>query len=271
MKKYYTLICIILMSLMSSAQNYELALVHLNDYDFKIVAIPGFTSSGNTDVSDVGFTLVLPTGASDIINQSSMLPGRTWSVSQFDATFLTSLGLGDGTKDVFQFNMPPGQSILSHTSGEHIDLISFQVSNTPTEGEITFLLNSDPIAIGAGGVLDSFYNSDIDGPGTGAGTTDYFSGIASGLDSFMFSTLSNEVFEVESFYIDVYPNPVKDKLFIRSNTNIDTVILFDLQGKSIYSSKNETTLDVSNLSNGMYLISITSGEKRLTQKIVINN
>ena len=226
MKIYYTLASIILMSLMTSAQNYEFGLVHLNNYDFKIVAIPDFTSSGSTDVSDVGFALVLPAGSADIINQSSMLSGRTWNVSQFDAAFLSGLGLGDGTKDVFQFNMPPGQSIVSHTSGEQIDLISFQVSNSPTEGELTFLLNSDPIAIGSGGVLDSFYNSDIDGPGTGAGTIDYFSGVMNGLDSFLFSTLSIEAFEEASFYIEVYPNPVKDKLFIRSNISIDAVLLF---------------------------------------------
>ena len=43
-------------------------IVNTSGYNFKIVAIPDFDSTGNTDVSNIGFTLMLPAGAADAMN-----------------------------------------------------------------------------------------------------------------------------------------------------------------------------------------------------------
>jgi len=268
MKKYIIIIGLVFVYFSGFSQHYELGLVHLNNYDFKIVAIPNFESSVNTDVSDIGFTLVLPAGASDIINETSLLAGRIWNVSQFDAAFLTGQSLGDGTKDVFQFNMPPGQSILSHSAGQQIDLVSFQVSNMPTEEELYFLLNSDAIAVGAGGVLDSFYNSDIDGLGIGAGTSDYFSGIDSNMDSFSFSTLGIEDVNSILSQISVYPNPFSDYLNISTRLKIESITLFDLQGREVTSVLNAETINVSGISAGAYLIKIKTSKGTVIKRLI---
>jgi len=269
MKKFYLIISIALINFNMYSQNYEFGLIHVSNYDFKVVAIPDFASGGNTDVSDVGFTLVLPAGVSDLINETSLLSGRTWNVSQFDAAFLTNQGLGDGSKDVFQFNMPPGQSILSHTNGQQIDLVSFQVSDMPTSSEMYFLLNSDPIATGAVGVLDSFYNSDIDGPGTGVGTIDYFSGIAPELDSFSFSTLSTEDSTVLESDISIYPNPTSEFITISSAISINKVELYDLLGKKVFYTSETSQIKISQLPVGVYLVKIYSVKGVLSKKIMI--
>ena len=89
--KHLYFILTVLISLTTLGQSYELGLVHNSGYNFKIVAIPDFTSSGDTDISDVGFTLMLPAGVADTTNPVTSLAVRTWNISQFDVSFLTSL------------------------------------------------------------------------------------------------------------------------------------------------------------------------------------
>lgn len=264
MKNIYLILNVLIICSFCKAQNYELGLIHISDYNFKIVAIPDFDSSGDTDISDIGFTLMLPAGMDDIVGQLTELPGRTWNVTEFDAAFLTGLGLGNGTLDAFQFNMPAGQSLVAHTSGEMIDLVSFDVSNMPTSGELSFLLNSDPIAMGSGGVLDSFYNSNIDN----TTTQDYFSGIAPGLDSFMFDTLSNEELEA-TVVLKIYPNPASEVIYISSISEIKKVELFDILGKFVMSSNDTQQLIIDHLSSGLYFVRIDVGQGILTKRIVI--
>jgi hypothetical protein len=265
MKNYYLLFIITLSGLLVKAQGYELGIVHISQYDFKVVAIPDFTSSGNTDISDIGFTMVLPSGNTDVINQMGLLTARTWSVQEFDAAFLTGQGLGDGTKDVFQFNLPPGQSLVSHTAGQQIDLVSFTIDNMPTTGEMYFLLNSDPIATGAGGVLDSFYNSNIDA----TTTQDYFSGLAAGMDNFMFSTLSvNEISLMDNF-VSVYPNPVSDIINIKTNLEIVKVELFDILGKQVLNAEVTNQLKINQFKAGVYFLKVHTANNSITRKIII--
>jgi hypothetical protein len=268
MKNYYLLLALFLTSLFSSAQNYELGIVHISDYDFKVVAIPDFDSAGNTDVSDVGFTLVLPAGNVNVTDVVGLLSGRPWTLYDFDAAFLTGMGLGDGTKDVYQFNLPPGQSILSHTNGQHIDLVSFSITNNPVSGDMYFLLNSDPIAEGAGHVLDSFYNVDLDGPGNNP-TDDYFSAPASGLDNFMFSTLTVEEIILDDSSISVYPNPASEVINISTRNSIRNVEIFDILGKTVIRSENSEQINVSNLQAGIYLVKVFTDKGQITKKIVI--
>lgn len=253
-------------SFFCSAQSYEFGIVHVSNYDFKVVAIPDFDSAGNTDVSDVGFTLVLPTGSVDITNPVGLLTSRTWTVQEFDAAFLTGQGLGDGTKDVFQFNLSPGQSILAHTTGQQIDLVSFQITNSPVTGSMSFLLNSDPIATGAGDVLDSFYNSDIDG----TGTEDYFSAPASGLDNFMFSTLSLEELILDDSSISVYPNPAENWLTINGDySNINSVEIYSMSGQLVIEITNDFgKIDTGNLQSGIYFLKVKTDTLNKTIKFI---
>ncbi|NND51886.1 MAG: T9SS type A sorting domain-containing protein [Flavobacteriaceae bacterium] len=266
MKTLYTFIFSILISANCWSQNYELGLVHNSDYNFKIVAIPDFDSSGDTDISDIGFALMLPAGMDDIANQTSLLSGRVWNVTEFDAAFLTGQGLGDGTRDAFQFNMPAGQSLVAHTMGQMIDLVSFDVSNMPTSGEMSFLLNSDPIAMGAGGVLDSFYNSNIDN----TTTQDYFSGIAPGLENFMFDTLSIQEIDDFNDSIKVFPNPTSNLVFVRANAMVELIECFDLSGKLIMSISNSGEINMNQLPSGLYILKIQIQEKGLTKRIIKN-
>lgn len=276
MKNYYYLLLFILATHVCQAQGYDYGILHLTGNTFKVVFIPDFasfdsnTNSGSVDISDVGFTLMLPADASEIQNLTPLLSGRTWNLNSYDAAFLTGQGLGDGSKDAFLLTMNPGQSIYSHEANVQIDLVSFEVMNPPASGELYFLENTDPIALGAGNVLDSFFNADIDGIGVGAGTTDYYSGNALGLESFDFQTLSIVNITNQEINIQIYPNPVSEFLFISTDQQIEMVTLFDLQGKQVFLAKNINQIEVSNYPTGMYFIKVKTTEGSITKKIIIN-
>ena len=73
---------------------------------------------------------------------------------------------------------------------------------------------------------------------------------------------------------DVYPNPANSFVNISSNlaTKPTTVEIYDMLGR-LKISKSQgalefTTLDVSNLSPGMYFVNITSGNQQQSKKII---
>ncbi|MDT0557084.1 T9SS type A sorting domain-containing protein [Ichthyenterobacterium sp. W332] len=260
MKKNYTLLVFMLISSLGFSQGYEFALQHNGGYTFSVIATPDFDAT-DTDISDIGFALMLPAGNADVTNVSDF-NARVWGTTEFTAAQLTGLGLGDGTRDGFLMNLPPGQTILSHSNGVPFTLVSFEVSNMPTAGVLEILLNTDPIAQGLGGAVDSFYNANIDM----TTTQNYFAGITSGMESFMFSLLNVE--EVtNNLELSVYPNPTKDRVTIQTEMLLDHVELYDITGKriAIFYTKD---INVSNLNSGVYLMKIRLENATVVKRVV---
>ncbi|WP_299101870.1 T9SS type A sorting domain-containing protein [uncultured Winogradskyella sp.] len=69
----------------------------------------------------------------------------------------------------------------------------------------------------------------------------------------------------------VYPNPTSGLLNIKSSQDVDSVTVFNLLGQSVASyTKNDITnssIDMSDLSQGLYLVKITSGENTQTVRV----
>ncbi|WP_282031629.1 T9SS-dependent choice-of-anchor J family protein [Winogradskyella eximia] len=69
----------------------------------------------------------------------------------------------------------------------------------------------------------------------------------------------------------VYPNPTSNVLNIKSSQDIDNVIIYNLLGQNVASfTKHEITdssIDMSELSKGLYLVKITSGDKTQTLRV----
>ena len=85
-------------------------------------------------------------------------------------------------------------------------------------------------------------------------------------------TLSVNQFDLENAF-NIYPNPVKEQFTIQNNSEfiIDTIGIYTMLGKLIYQSKDiQNSIDVSDLSNGMYLVKLNSNNKIITKKIIIN-
>ena len=67
--------------------------------------------------------------------------------------------------------------------------------------------------------------------------------------------------------IVVFPNPTTGMLNIKTNLNI-THTLYDFTGKVITENSSEDFIDITNLPNGVYFLSIKYGEKVFNKRIV---
>lgn len=82
------------------------------------------------------------------------------------------------------------------------------------------------------------------------------------------NALSNAEFNANSFKL--YPNPTKDIVYIDSNMPINSVQIFDTLGNIVMDKKNTNNkFNVSNLSNGLYLLRINSNNRTLVKKLII--
>jgi hypothetical protein len=81
--------------------------------------------------------------------------------------------------------------------------------------------------------------------------------------------LQNEEFITNSF--SVYPNPVNDILFIENNNNniIQEIVVYDVMGKAVIEQNGSIAqIDFSNITNGLYLVKITSEKEIIVKKIM---
>ncbi|WP_420572077.1 InlB B-repeat-containing protein [Kordia sp.] len=81
------------------------------------------------------------------------------------------------------------------------------------------------------------------------------------------STLSTEEVAVIPLDFTVYPNPAKATLNIQTSKNIQTINIFDMTGKHVLAT-NQTTIDVSRLQAGMYVLQVTSNQKNSTKRFI---
>ena len=66
----------------------------------------------------------------------------------------------------------------------------------------------------------------------------------------------------------IYPNPAKDEIILKGVQNAEVTIL-SLDGRTLKNIKNVSKVNVSDISNGSYLISIKEGNRISTQKLLI--
>lgn len=90
------------------------------------------------------------------------------------------------------------------------------------------------------------------------------------------TTLNNEEFEMD-YQVRFFPNPAKDSLQITlGSLNVDQyeICITDMNGKTalqktIATPKLIESLEISGMSKGMYLVTLTSGKRKVSKKIVI--
>jgi|GEM_PF-757747 len=75
--------------------------------------------------------------------------------------------------------------------------------------------------------------------------------------------------------IHIYPNPTKNLLFLKWNSNNEIFItLFNSIGEELFSetlSRQRNAIDLSKLENGLYILKITDGSKIKIEKIIVDN
>ena len=66
----------------------------------------------------------------------------------------------------------------------------------------------------------------------------------------------------------VYPNPVKNTLFINNLSDLNSIEIYDVQGSLLLTSLDDKQIDVSNLQKGIYLVKIVNEKQSSIQKII---
>ncbi|WP_130736035.1 T9SS type A sorting domain-containing protein [Flavobacterium sp. J27] len=82
--------------------------------------------------------------------------------------------------------------------------------------------------------------------------------------------LSNKTYSLQNF--TVYPNPTQGQFNITTNEEL-TVVIYDMVGKIILNQKSikgTHHFDISNFSNGLYLITLTKNKEKQTYKLLKN-
>ncbi len=74
--------------------------------------------------------------------------------------------------------------------------------------------------------------------------------------------------------IDIFPNPAKDQISVRVADEISEITVFSVDGRQIltrsYEGIEQTTLDVSRLAAGVYMISVQTTEELVTERLIIH-
>ena len=92
-------------------------------------------------------------------------------------------------------------------------------------------------------------------------------------DNFRMGEAAVGTYDIDSRpFFKVYPNPLSDKLIIESEEAIETVTIYNAQGRFVTTydvhSSQFATLDLSKLTPGLYLMEARSADKVSTRKIL---
>ncbi len=72
----------------------------------------------------------------------------------------------------------------------------------------------------------------------------------------------------------IYPNPAKDIIVVSSDYQLNTITIYNMLGKRILEqlpNDNEVTIDISSLSNGIYLVNLkTETGNSISKKVIIS-
>lgn len=89
------------------------------------------------------------------------------------------------------------------------------------------------------------------------------------LDTVSFtSVLSNEKFNSES--ISIYPNPATDVLNVSGVEGVTSLVINDINGRTIKTVNDASSINVSDLNAGVYFINITTDNGNVTKKFMKN-
>jgi hypothetical protein len=78
---------------------------------------------------------------------------------------------------------------------------------------------------------------------------------------------SSGIHEIAAQDISIYPNPVSNELFIKSEKLIDKVEILDIAGRIVVATKS-TTVNIAHLPKGIYFAKIFVGNQSITKKII---
>jgi len=212
-----------------------------------------YTIANSNNLTDVGLTTIIV----DKNNDSSSAPRATDDLYNIEKNETVKLNpLETGTSD----STPDGSEIvLTFINGEEVleENREIEVPNGKVVindlDDINFIPNTDFI----GDVVFSYeisnYNGETD---TGVQKINVVDNNALSLNEY----LNND--------FTLYPNPAKDKLSIKIDSEINLIEIYTLLGKKVLQSKAQQEIDISQLSSAVYFIKVYTQEGAGIKKFI---
>ena len=229
----------------------------------KSVIIPNLSSNTN-------YTFAI--NATDVAGNAS-----TANPIVLSATTTTVLGCSGTSTQAQQGTFAIGYNYAFETIGSDVK-ITFEMLDTDKVGVVAFLWKQNPfteyqMSNVSGNIFTKTITNQTIGStinyavkfayAGGLSTTTYKSYVVGSNCSLSTATIN----EAEEFS---FINPVEDFIIINSKNKIDKLQIFDMLGNLIMETILDTKkIDVRNLSKGIYLLAINSGNNRSIKKIIV--
>ena len=262
--------------------------VSLANYD---TVTGSFTITDATETVDVVMTLSIYTATFTVTDGANPLLGATVSITgesdlTTDASGIATIDLPNGTYDysvsLDGYDTVTGTFAIADTP-ESIDVVMSQSIYTAT---FTITDGSDPLE---GATISIDGQSDITTNASGAatidlpnGTYDYTVSLSGYNDSIGSFTIADAnlaidiilddvgIYDINANGFLVYPNPTRGIFYIETS-KLQTITVLNAIGKVITSKKvnGKETMDLTGRSPGIYLLRLKSGDKVITQRIIL--
>ncbi|WP_299890112.1 T9SS type A sorting domain-containing protein [uncultured Lacinutrix sp.] len=256
--KLITLLALVF-ALAIQAQTYELTLIQNSGYNYSVAAVPDFNSTApHPYINDQNFTITIP----DNITISNVTGG--YSVPVF-----TSIDAFNPGEDAIAFNLVQDIVLPAHTAGTPIVLTTFDVNGSPTTGSISLLDNTSALAMAAPNIFNAFFIGTLSGDLMDSATDNYMG--QTGTTSYNFATLGTVENEITGY--SIFPNPAKDivQILVPNTITNFKIEIYDVLGKQVFLDlSEENTIDVSNISSGLYLISIIVDKSKIIKRLIVD-
>ncbi|MEM6719913.1 MAG: T9SS type A sorting domain-containing protein [Bacteroidota bacterium] len=269
MKKYIIHIVLLtflnLCSIVNAQDGYTYSLVDNGNFNYTITAIPNASATNfATSVQSYGFTILLPDGVT-----ASLVSSLGNSAS---ATFFDGNAVGQATIDGYLITETLGSpvSLSAPSSGTPTAMVTIQLNQSPTSGNISILQNNAALATTVTS-LKSFMAADMvdDSMAVFPNVVDPNSEGTSGISSYVFVTLSTP--EEITLDFSIYPNPTTDKLYISKTRDLVKVEIINMNGQLVLTKENNLeVINVVSLQNGGYFLKVYSNGGSMTKKFIKN-
>ncbi|AXG68303.1 hypothetical protein KORDIASMS9_00497 [Kordia sp. SMS9] len=249
----------------SAQDGYTYSLQHNTGYSFTIVAVPNASANNfATSVQSYGFTIILPDGVTIDTGSATSLGGAA------SATFFDGTNVAQPTIDGYLITETLGSpaSLSAPSAGTNSNMYTFTVNGAPVLGDMYILENNSALATTVT-PLKSFMQADMidNGMAQFVNVVDPNAAAVTAPSSFDFATLSTA--EVELAGVNVYPNPVKNIATITGVTDIESIVVTNLNGQRVLNQvSNLSTIDMTSLQTGIYFAKITAAAGSKTVKLI---
>ena len=258
MKKLYTTLFLLLVAVVAQAQTYEFSISFIGfnavsgNYQMALMATPSSTVVDGV-ANDMGAGFYVPAGLTlgNFVAGNSGLPASEWS----------STSLSDTSDAYFISRVEQGTTSVLLNGDGPFELVLFDIiaSPNPTSGSIMFVENGDAV-FDELLYIQNYINIGVDDA--------YLAPNDTSANSDNFVTLSTLGRELQG--LSIYPNPVKGNVIITLQDNANYSLL-DINGRQVKEGElrvGDNVLNLSGISNGLYVLKLKTDDNVLIKKII---